>query len=117
MADTTITLSKTGDTGASTTKRVAIVHANDHLFTPERLENCTVLLSNTTAAEKVFTIAAGVGSAKGVGDLTATLAAGNATEQIAVFSGLDSARFLQANGTVKITVAASTTGFIQVTQL
>jgi hypothetical protein len=115
MATTTIAVTKSGISGAITTFRPAIVAANDHVFTPGDLDKCLVMLTNTTNATKVFTIHAGVGKAASIGNRTVSLAAGNGTAQVAVLS-LDPDRFLQANGTVKITVAADTTGFIQVVE-
>ena len=115
MATTTIAVTKKGVSGANTTYRRAIVHANDHVFTPGNLDKCVVILTNTTNATKAFTIHAGVGSAASIGNRVVSLTAGDGTAQVAACA-LDPDRFLQADGTVKITVAENTTGFIEVVE-
>ena len=121
MADTAITLTPLSlNTAALNTAGTAIVHANTHVITPtKRLDKVLVRIINTTASEKAITVLAGdsppAGSA-GQGDLTITLAAGDSTPTFANVV-LESARFLQDNGTIRINVAASTTGTIAAFQL
>lgn len=99
----------------------AIVHANTHTLTPTKaLDKVLIRLVNTTASTKVFTLVAGdnpPAASAGQGDLTVSLTAGDSTPTVAFLSGLESARFLQNDGTVQITVAASTTGFITAFQI
>lgn len=94
----------------------AIVAANTHTITPSKaLDKTLIRLVNTTASTKVFTVTAGdnpPAQSAGQGDLTVSLTDGSTTPQVAYLSGLESARFLQNDGTVVITVAAATTGFI-----
>ena len=80
---------------------------------PER----TILrITNTTASTKTVTIKAGSTNppavAGGLGDLVVSLTAGNVTTQVAFVGPLDSSRFLQADGSLSLDVAASMTGTI-----
>lgn len=78
------------------------------------LDTYILRITNTTAAEKVITIKAGdnpPADAAGQGDLAITFAAGDSTP-VVKFVTLESARFIQNDGTVLIDCAASTTGFI-----
>lgn len=98
----------------------AIVAADNHVITPTKPFGKVVLrLVNTTAAEKVMTVLAGdnppAGSA-GQGNLAITFAAGNVTPTVK-YVVLESARFVQSDGVIRITVAALTTGFISAFQL
>lgn len=99
----------------------AIVAANTHTITPtKRLDKVIIRLVNTTATTKVFTLKAGdnpPAEASGQGDLTVSLTDGSTTPQVAYLSGLESARFLQSDGTIEVTVASGTTGFITAFQL
>lgn len=120
MANTAITMNSLalGDNALPTA--VAIVHANTHVITPtQNSSKVLIRCTNTTASSKVFTVVAGdkpVAGSSGQGDLTFTLTDGSTTptERWLV---LESARFMQSNGTYEITVAASTTGFITAMQL
>jgi hypothetical protein len=117
MADTacdTTTLAlnaKTDDPGGT-----AIVHANTHVLTPTKPSSKVIVrLENTFDGNKVFTILAGdnpPAHSAGQGNLALTLAKDDVT-----FVVLESARFLQDNGTYRINVAANTTGFIDAIEL
>ena len=102
------------------TTGTAIAHANTHVITPAGpLGKLVVIATNTTAAEKVVTILAGdnpPANAKGIGNVTMTLGAGNVTPTNNVVV-LEGARFLQDDGTIHITVAADMTGRILAYQL
>jgi len=93
----------------------AIVAANTHVITPTKPFSKLVLRIVNTGAEKVITIKAGdspPADAAGLGDLATTFAIGSSTPVVKWFAGLESARFSQDDGSIEITVAASTTGFI-----
>ena len=100
----------------------AIVAANTHTVTLPRgvrPEQVILRLTNTTAASKAFTVKAGSvppGSAGESDDLVVTLADGSSTPTVA-FVTLASSRFLTADGTVVVTVAANTTGYIAAFQV
>ena len=121
MANTTIALTSLAlNTATLNTAGTAIAHANTHVITPtKRLGKVVIRATNTTAAEKVVTILAGdspPADAAGLGNATMTLAAGDATATFGHIV-LESARFLQDDGTLQITVAANMTGFIAAFQL
>lgn len=94
----------------------AIVAANTHVITPTKPSSKVIVrLNNTFAGAKDFTILAGdnpPAQSAGQGDLVVNLAQ-DATSLVV----LESARFAQDNGTFRINVAASTTGFIEAIQL
>lgn len=117
MADTAVantTLALNASTANPT--GTAIVAANTHVITPTKPgAKVAVRLTNSFAGSKDFTIKAGDNPpslSAGQGDLVLTLA-----QNDVVFVVLESARFLQDNGTYRIDVAASTTGFIAAIQL
>lgn len=121
MADTAITgtvLSLNAET--ANPAGTAIVHANTHVITPSGPSSkLAIRLTNTTASEKTMTILAGdnpPADAAGQGDLVLTFAAGDSTPVIK-WVVIESARFIQNNGTVRINVAASTTGNIAAIEL
>lgn len=121
MADTAITLTslalsaETADPAGT-----AIVHANTHVISPTKgAGKVAIRLVNTTASEKTMTILAGdnpPAQSAGQGDLTLTFGAGNSTP-VVKWVVLESARFIQDNGTIRINVAGSTTGTISAFQL
>ena len=121
MAVTTVPLTALASGSTADVAGTAIVAANTHTITPtERLSKVIIRLVNTTAASKVFTLVAGdnpPADAAGQGNLTVTLADGSTTPTVAYLANLESARFLQNDGTVNITVAAATTGTITAFQL
>jgi len=117
MADTAITVT-TLALNASTANPAgtAIVAANTHVITPTKPGNKVIVrLNNTFAGSKDFTIKAGdynPAQSQGQGDLVISIA-----QDATVLVVLESARFSQDNGTYRIDVAASTTGFISAIQL
>ena len=117
MADTAITLT-TLALNASTAQPAgtAIVAANTHVITPTKASSKVIVrLNNTFAGSKDFTILAGdnpPADAAGQGDLVIAIA-----QDATVLVVLESSRFWQSNGTIRINVAASTTGFISAIQL
>lgn len=117
MADTAVTNITWDDddgTNIAAGQGTAIVHANTHVITPTGpLEEMIIIVDNTEGSTNTVTVLAGndppAGSA-GLGDKTFTAIA--ATTGRIILPPLESARFLQANGTVRIDVEANTTGFI-----
>ncbi len=121
MADTAITgTDLTLNAAVADPEGTAIVHANTHVITPTGPSSkLAIRLTNTTAASKVMTILAGdnpPADAAGQGDLAITFADGSTTP-VVKWVVIESARFIQNNGTIRITVAASTTGFISAIEL
>ena len=120
MADTAVTNITWDDsdgTSISAAIGTAIVAANTHVITPTGpLENMVIMIRNTEGSTNTVTVKCGpttAGSASqssGLGDLTITAIA--ATTGMVILPPLESARFLQANGTVRLTVEAGTTGYI-----
>ena len=92
----------------------AIVHANTHVITPTGpLEDMVIMVRNTEGSTNVVTVKAGdnpPADAAGLGDLALTTIA--ATTGMIILPPLSSARFLQDNGTVRITVESNMTGYI-----
>jgi len=92
----------------------AIVHANTHVITPTGpLEQMVIIVRNTEASTNVVTVLAGdnpPAMSAGLGNKALTTIA--ATTGDVILPPLESARFLQNNGTVRITVEAAMTGFI-----
>jgi hypothetical protein len=120
MADTAIPISQLVSGTNADVAGTAIVAANGHVITPtKRSGKVLIRLRNTFAGAKVFTVEAGdnpPASSAGQGDLTMSLADGSTTA-VDGWLCLETARFLQSNGTIRITVAASTTGTITAFQL
>lgn len=78
-----------------------------------------IRITNTTASQKAATILAGdnpPADAAGQGNLVVTCGAGDSTP-VSKWVVLESARFLQNDGTIQITYAASMTGFVEAIQL
>jgi hypothetical protein len=116
MADTAISLTKAAQSSQAVTNfRKAFTGDETFAVTPDRLEDCTIIVTNTKNATRTYTITAGNGSAAGAGNLTQALTDGT-TNQLWVVSGLDSARFLHADGKLRIAIPSDTTGFVQVIQ-
>jgi hypothetical protein len=113
MADTAIPISQLVSGTNADVAGTAIVAANGHVITPtKRSGKVLIRLRNTFAGAKVFTVEAGdnpPASSAGQGDGSTTAVDG--------WLCLETARFLQSNGTIRITVAASTTGTITAFQL
>jgi len=118
MADTAIPITSLGlNANTANPAGTAIVAANNHVVTPDRAtKRLAIRLTNTTASSKVFTVVAGdspPANAAGQGDIEITLTDGSTTPQI-TWVVVESARFIQSDGTVVVTVAAATTGNIAV---
>lgn len=98
----------------------AVVAANTHVITPtKRSGKVLIRLVNTTASTKVWTVAAGdnpPAASAGQGALAVSLTDGSTTPTVSYLC-LESARFMQSDGTILITVASATTGFITAFQL
>lgn len=120
MANTTITVTSLDYGSNSDPAGTAVVAGNNHVITPtRRMGKVLIRLKNTTASTKVWTITAGdspPAESAGQGDLTVSLTDGSTTPTYA-WLVLEGARFMQDNGTIIITVAAATTGFISAFQL
>lgn len=116
MADTAVPLSSlTLNASTADPAGTAIVHANTHVITPTGpWSKLAIRFVNTTASEKIVTVTVGdnpPAQSAGQGTITSTLAAGDSTPT-AAWVVLESARFAQDNGTIRITVASSMTGSI-----
>lgn len=117
MADTAITAITWDDndvTNIAAGQGTAIAHANTHVITPTGpLEEMVIIITNTEGSTNAVTVLAGdnpPAMSAGLGNkLFTTIAA--TTGQV-ILPPLESARFLQSDGTVRITVEAGMTGFI-----
>lgn len=120
MANTAIPISSLSKGTNADVAGTAIVAANTHVITPTKRDGKLLIrLVNTTAASKAFTVAAGdspPAASAGQGSVAISLADGSTTP-VTGWVCIDSARHMQSNGTIEITVAASTTGFITAFQL
>jgi hypothetical protein len=99
----------------------AIVASQTAVITPKGpLEDLVILYTNTFGGAIVPVVKAGATTAgaasqsAGLGDLTLTTLAN--TTGVGIMPPLESARFLQANGTLRITFPADAAGRIQVFQ-
>lgn len=118
MADTALSLTDLAPGGAAVAEPtgVAIVPANTHTLTLARDVDPTEVvlrLVNTAAAEKDITVTAGDAPPNVDGEpaaIVATLAAGDATPQVA-YVQLSSAQ-VSEDGTVVVTVESGTAGTI-----
>lgn len=118
MADTTVPLTTLtpGAAAVAEPEGTAITAANTHTITLPRgvcPDEVVVRVVNTTAAEKVVTVTAGDAPPSIAGEpkkIDVTLAEGDTTPTVA-YVQLSSAQ-MQDDGTVVITVAANTTGFL-----
>lgn len=116
MARTALTaLVSTGDSSTAVTS-VALDATDSHVFTPTHpLNEYVLIVTNTTSSTKTVTIKAGdspPADAAGQGDLVVSFTAGNVTPQVKTIGPLESARFMQNDGTVNVDVAASMTGTV-----
>ena len=113
MADTVVTPTALVKDAMSAdlpvTGMTAIVAANNHKIAMPREGRLLIVLNNTFAGAKVFTVNSGNERfvAQGVGDLALSLAQDDVR-----YLMVSSDRFLNSDGDIDITVAASTTGFI-----
>lgn len=124
MADyavATVNLAVAGDYTIDTGVGTAIVAADTAVITPSGcLEDGFLVVQNTFNGAKVVTLAAGdnpPADSSGQGSLAVSVADGDASYAAEIIGGLESARFLQNNGTLRVTVAANMTGFIYWVQL
>lgn len=121
MADTAVALGTYADLTSLDVKigqGVAIVHANTHVITPTGpLEDLIILVANTEGSTNTVTVLAGdnpPAMSAGQGDWTSSAIAATTGHQI--LPPLESARFLQDNGTLRINVESGMTGWIQALQ-
>jgi hypothetical protein len=122
MANTVVAMTAlTAGTAVADVAGTAIDAANTVVITPtKRFSKVIIRLANTFAGTKVATIKAGANppaSSAGVGDYAITMADATSATTITFVAGLESARYLQADGSIHITFAASTTGFVTAFQL
>ena len=99
----------------------AIVHAEGAIINAAgNTGKLLIEFVNTTASEKVMTVKAPASTPTSVrasrGDLAVAFAAGNSTP-VVKYAVIESARFAQADGSIHIDVAASTTGFLRAYRL
>jgi hypothetical protein len=113
-AVTNITWDDNDGTNVAAGQGTAIVHANTHVITPTGpLEEMVIMVTNTEGSTNAVTVKAGdnpPAQSAGLGDKTFTTI--DATTGAIILPPLESARFLQNNGTVRITVEAGMTGKI-----
>ena len=116
MADTaiaTVAQSRTLGTNVAAGQGTAIATGTTHVVTPTGpLEEMVILIWNTEGSTNTVTFLSG--DYAGTGDLTITVAATTGA-QVAPF--LESARYLQHDGTLRIDVETGMTGFIKPIQL
>lgn len=120
MADfavTNVTQDDNDVTAIGGTAGTAITASQTAVITPTGpLENMVIVYTNTYAGAIVPVVKAGASTAgaasssSGLGDLTLTTLAN--TTGVGILPPLESARFLQANGTVRITFPANSAGYI-----
>ncbi|WP_448509293.1 hypothetical protein [Immundisolibacter sp.] len=114
MATTTVTpvqiVKNVASANLPITGGTAIVAANDHAIAFPQEGKLHLILNNTYAGSKNFTIKAGSSSyvASGVGDLVIALAQNDVKHL-----ELSSDRFKNSDGNVIIQVESATTGYIQ----
>jgi hypothetical protein len=121
FAVATVELAKAGDYTIDTGVGTAIDAAKTAVVTPAGpLEEGFLVVQNTFNGAKAVTILAGddpPAHSAGQGNLSVSVADGDASYAAEIIGGLESARFLQNNGTLRITFAASMTGFLYWVQL
>ena len=122
MARTNVPVtSLTTDAKVDAPAAVAIVHGDGATIAASGdTRKLLIVLTNTTAGEKVMTIKAPTDNPNavrsGVGDLAITFAAGNATP-VVKYVVIESARFAQSDGSISIDFASDTTGFMNAFRL
>jgi len=114
MARTNVPIVTLSRTGAATTTGTVADTTNDHVvdLAGVPLEEIVFRFTNTNGSDRVATIVAGdsppaLSSGQGNLDITVPATTGNMT-----VSGLESARFIQNDGTVLIDLAASYAGTV-----
>jgi len=118
MARTNVPIVTNSASGAATGAGTTADPTNDHVvdLAGYPLENVTIRLTNTNGTDRVATIVAGdypPALSAGLGNLAVTVPATSGDVTIA---GLESARYLQADGTIHIDLAASYAGAVRVTR-
>ena len=118
MANTAIPNSALVVGGNADVAGTAIVAADTHVITPtKRSAKLLIRVVNTFAGSKVATLVAGDNPpADASVAATVTLADGSTTPTVGWFV-VDAAKYMQNDGTLQITVAASMTGFITAFQI
>lgn len=120
MANTAVSISQLALGSNADVAGTTVVAANTHVITPTKGSRKLLLrFKNTTASTKVWTVVAGdtnPAQSAGQGDTTVSLTDGSTTPQYA-YMVIESARHMQDDGTILVTVAASTTGTITAFQL
>lgn len=120
MANTAVPITQLALGATADVAGTTVVAGDTHVITPTKGSRKLLLrFKNTTASTKVWTVVAGDANpaqSAGQGDTTISLTDGSTTPQVA-FVAVDSARHQQDDGTVQVTVAASTTGTITAFQL
>lgn len=118
MADTAITNITWDDddgTNVAAAQGTALNASNTMVITPTGpLEEMVIMITNTEGSTNVVTIKKGVGQSSSLGDLALTTI--DATTGRILLPPLESARFLQANGTVRFTIEAGMTGYCMALQ-
>jgi len=115
MARTAVTVTALSRTGAATAAGTSADPTNGHSVDlgGYPLEEFVFRFTNTNGTDRVATIKAGANppaTAAGQGDLAITVPATTGDMTVA---GLESARFLQADGTVSIDLGASFAGAVR----
>lgn len=119
MARTAVTVEVLSRTGAATGAGTVADPTNDHVVDlgGYPLEEFVFRFTNTNGSDRVATIKAGANPpalSAGLGDLAITVPATTGDMTVA---GLESARFLQADGTVNIDLGASFAGAVRVSRV
>jgi hypothetical protein len=119
MARTAVTVtSLAAGTAAAESAGTAADPTNDHVVTiAGPLEEYLFVFKNTNGSDRVATIVAGDNPpalSAGQGNLDITVAA---TTGVQVIAGLESARFIQSDGTLNIDLAASFAGTVHAYRL
>jgi len=117
MARATVLTTSVAKNAATADAAGTALDATNHHALPAGafpLDTVILRVTNTTASEKDITIKAGdknPAQSNGQGDLVVAFAAGNVTPVVKFFT-LESARFIQDDGTVHIDVESGMTGFV-----
>lgn len=119
MARTAVTItSLPAGTATAESAGTSADATNDHVVTPTfPLEELLLVFKNTNGSDRVATIVAGDNPpalSSGLGNLDITVPA---TTGVRFVTGLESARFLQADGTLEIDLAASFAGTVHAYRL
>lgn len=114
MARTDVPVVTLSRTGAATNAGTTADPTNDHVVTVDfPLEELVLRFTNTNGSDRVATIVAGdtppaLASGQGNLDITVPATTGDMT-----VAGLESARFMQSDGTIQIDLATSYAGAVR----